>query len=106
LAPNGIPVSPQALEFDIPIMLIVAAACLPMFFTGHLISRWEGALFFGYSIAYTVAVFMMAANSSLLSEFRLLMFGFVIPLTAVTMLVGVWRAVGEWRVRRRGTTEK
>ena len=36
-----------------PVMLAVAGACLPIFFTGHLIARWEGWLFFGYYVAYT-----------------------------------------------------
>ncbi len=47
LAPEPIAVSPAALRFDIPIMIAVALACLPVFFTGRQIARWEGALFSG-----------------------------------------------------------
>ena len=41
VAPNGIAVAGQAAQFDIPVMVAVAVACLPVFFTGHLIARWR-----------------------------------------------------------------
>jgi len=44
LVPGGVEVAPAALRFDLPVMLAVAVACLPIFFTGHLIARWRGAL--------------------------------------------------------------
>jgi cation:H+ antiporter len=36
------------LSFDLPVMTAVAFACLPVFFTGREIARWEGAIFVGY----------------------------------------------------------
>ncbi|MEX2551358.1 MAG: hypothetical protein WD638_14145, partial [Nitriliruptoraceae bacterium] len=45
VAPSGIPVSEGALTFDIPVMITVAIAALPVFFTGHTIARWEAAVF-------------------------------------------------------------
>ncbi len=45
VAPNGIPVSEQAIRFDMPVMLVVAAVCLPAFMTGNRISRTEAILF-------------------------------------------------------------
>ena len=47
VSPAGVGVAPAALDFDIPVMVAVAVACLPIFFTGHVIARWEGWLFFG-----------------------------------------------------------
>jgi hypothetical protein len=41
VAAKGISISDVALRFDIPIMTAVAVACLPIFFTGNRISRWE-----------------------------------------------------------------
>jgi cation:H+ antiporter len=35
VAPSGIAVSHTALVFDIPVMVLVALACLPIFFTGY-----------------------------------------------------------------------
>ena len=39
IAPDGILVSQDALRSDIPIMIVVSFACLPIFFTGWKISR-------------------------------------------------------------------
>lgn len=54
LSPGGIPVSPDAIRFDIPIMCLVAAACLPIFFTGSRISRSEGIVFLIGFVAYNI----------------------------------------------------
>ncbi len=48
VAPSGLPLAPSVLTFDIWVMLAVAIACLPVFFTGREIARWEGAVFLGY----------------------------------------------------------
>ena len=49
---------PQAaLQFDIPIMVGVALACLPIFFTGGRITRWEGGFFVASYGAYLVLLF-------------------------------------------------
>ena len=45
---GGIEVRSAALALDFPFMIAVSIACLPIFFTGHKIARWEGALFLGY----------------------------------------------------------
>jgi cation:H+ antiporter len=37
-------VSAQALAVDLPVMVLVALACLPVVASGHRIDRWEGAL--------------------------------------------------------------
>ena len=58
LAPAGIEVSDLTLRFDIPIM--TAEACLPIFFTSNVISLWEGGLFLGYYLAYTINLILSA----------------------------------------------
>jgi cation:H+ antiporter len=50
---SPIPIAPQALRLDFPIMLATAVACWPIFASGRRIDRWEGALLFGGYIAYT-----------------------------------------------------
>jgi cation:H+ antiporter len=49
---GNVHVAPGALRIDLPVMTAVAVACLPIFFTGGRISRWEGALFAIFYIAY------------------------------------------------------
>jgi len=93
LAPNGINVAPSVLRFDIPIMIAVAVACLPIFFTGHLIARWEGLLFLGYYAAYIVYLLLHSSGHSALPAFSRLMLIYVIPLTVLTILIVLIRTV-------------
>ena len=80
-----IPVSTAALQFDIPVMLAVAIACLPIFYTGNRISRWEGMLFISYYIAYSAYLGLDAIGHDKLGMFSNMMLLFVIPLTVVTL---------------------
>ncbi|HEV2147128.1 MAG TPA: calcium/sodium antiporter [Longimicrobiaceae bacterium] len=99
VAPGGVDVAPAALRFDVPVMIAVAVACLPIFFSGHRISRWEGLLFFGYYVAYTAYLVLAATRSEVLPEFSGAMVFFVLPLTAVTLAVVGLREI---RSRRGG----
>jgi cation:H+ antiporter len=85
VAPGGIAVSPQVFWFDLPVMVAVALAALPIFFTGGVISRWEGGLLFGYYFAYTTYLIMLATKYAGLDAFHRAMIFFVIPLTAITL---------------------
>ncbi|UUO06360.1 calcium/sodium antiporter [Blastopirellula sp. J2-11] len=91
--PSGIPVSDEALRFDIPVMIAVAVACLPIFFTGYSIARWEGLLFVFYYFAYTGYLILDAFKSPLVYPYQVMMLGFVVPLTVITLLVTTWRAL-------------
>lgn len=93
-APGGVPVSAAALAFDIPVMIAVSIACLPIFFTGHLIARWEGALFFGLYLAYTTYLVLGAMHHDRLGQFSSAMLWVVLPLVGITLLVTALRA---WR---------
>jgi cation:H+ antiporter len=90
---QGLVVSPEALWLDIPVMIAVAVACLPVFFTGHLIARWEGAMFVGYYFAYTTYLILVASKSASAVPFAATILLFVMPLTAITLAIGVWRTV-------------
>ena len=93
VAPHGISVPAAALQFDIPVMIAVAVACLPVFFTGHLIARWEGALFVGYYLAYVLYLVLAATGNGGLPLFAAAMRWFVIPLTLLTLVVVTLRAL-------------
>ncbi|MBD3883797.1 hypothetical protein IFO70_18705 [Phormidium tenue FACHB-886] len=92
VAPNGLTVSPTLLQFDVPVMIAVAIACLPIFFTGNLIARWEGVLFAAYYAAYTLYLILASANRDGLPVYSLVMLGFALPLTAITLATVMWRA--------------
>jgi cation:H+ antiporter len=98
IAPNGVSVPAPALAFDIPVMIAVAIACLPIFFTGFRIARWEGALFLAYYAAYVLYLILDATQHDALPLFSAAMLLFVVPLTVLTLLVLVVR---ERRTHRR-----
>jgi cation:H+ antiporter len=87
-----LPVARAVLEFDMMVMTAVAVACLPIFFTGYVIARWEGLLFLAYYVAYTVYLVFDATDHALLPNLRNAMLFFVLPLTAVTLVVLSGRA--------------
>ena len=97
ISPVAVEVSPPALAFDVPVMIAVAVACLPIFFTGHCINRWEGALFLGYYVAYVVYLLLAARQDPALSAFATIMGVVVLPLTAIMLAVVAAREL------RRGT---
>ncbi len=89
-AAGGVEISPAAWRFDMPVMVAAAVACLPIFFTGYVIARWEGGLFVGYYLAYVTFIVLAAVQSPALRAFSNAMVGFVVPLTVLT--VGVLAA--------------
>lgn len=92
ISPAPIDVAPSVLWFDLPLMTAVAFACLPVFFTGGIISRWEGAVLFAYYIAYTMYLVLMVNRPEALPAFQTAMLYFVIPLTLATLVVSVMQA--------------
>ena len=97
VSPEKISVASSAIEFDFPVMLAVMVACLPIFFAGYRISRWEGALFLGYYFAYTAYLIMQSNGEAFANTFAHAMIGYVVPLTAITLFVIAARA---WRTQR------
>ena len=87
IAPEGIAVASSVLAFDMPVMIAVAFACLPIFFTGGIIDRKEGALLLGYYVAYTLYLILAASHHDALPEFSSVMMYFVVPLTVITLAI-------------------
>ena len=97
LAPNGIRVLPDAMNFDIPVMIGVAIICLPIFYTGNLISRWEGVLLFFYYLIYTAFLILRASNNKMLMVFDTIVLAFILPLTLLTLLVITFKSFRKHR---------
>ena len=94
VAPADLAVAPAMLAFDLPIMVAVAVACLPVFFTGARVNRGEGALFLMLYAAYTVYLVLHATHHDALYGYSVVMGGFVLPLLAATLIV---LAVRHWQ---------
>ena len=90
-------VSGGALGFDIPFMIAVAVACLPMFVNGFELKRWEGGIFVAYYVAYLVWLGLDASEHGLQSTFSIAMLSFVVPLTAITLIIVGIKGLAEYR---------
>lgn len=102
LSGGGIPVDASAIRFDIPVMVAVAVACLPIFFTGQRLDRWEGLVFFFYYCAYTAYIVLAGMRHASLEALSTAMLWFVMPLTLLTLAVVAAR---ELRSSRPSTPE-
>lgn len=92
-AADGLDVSQSMIRFDIPVMIAVALACLPIFFTNGVISRGEGTLFLGYYAAFTLYLILAATQHDSLPVFSSVMLWFVVPLTVVMLVIVVYQQV-------------
>ena len=99
LPPAGVEVEAAAVNFDLPVMVAVTFACLPMFFTGGRISRGEGAVLLGYFAAYLAYVLLKATHHDALRPFSLAMLLFVVPLTLIGLVGSVVVTVRHRRKR-------
>ncbi|OIP69573.1 MAG: sodium:calcium antiporter [Oscillatoriales cyanobacterium CG2_30_40_61] len=99
VSPEGINVSPAALNFDIPVMIAVAVSCFPIFYTGKSIDRWEGVLFLAYYCAYATYLILDSSKHSQLPLFNLVMISFVIPITIFTLIITTVRSYQAKRKR-------
>lgn len=85
VTPGGLTVNPLIISFDMPIMIAVALACLPIFFTGFNIARWEGFLFLASYVAYTLFLILLATANPALETFTNAML-LVLPIIAATLI--------------------
>ncbi|HEX9699696.1 MAG TPA: calcium/sodium antiporter [Acidobacteriota bacterium] len=89
---DGIAIAPVALSFDIPIMIAVAIACIPVFFSGHAIDRWQGALFVALFAAYMTYLVLDGIGHATVRGFTTIMTMVILPLVALTLALVLYRA--------------
>jgi len=91
VAPAALTMPESLLRFDLPAMVAVAIACLPVFFSGRRIARWEGLMFLGYYVAYVAYLILAASDHDALTTYATVMTWVVIPLTVATLVAVLWR---------------
>ena len=100
IAPHGVGVPPDALALDLPVMVLVALVCLPVFFTGNIISRWEGALLLAYYLGYVVYLVLRATNPSAQSLFEALLLWGMLPGTGLLLALSLWQHFRQLRTQK------
>ncbi|MFL1805159.1 calcium/sodium antiporter [Plesiomonas shigelloides] len=86
LSSNGLAGNEQLVQQDFPVMLAVALLCVPLFFTGAILSRIEGALFFILYLAYTLFLIGGALHAPWLASVQGIIVYALIPLTVVVVI--------------------
>ncbi len=97
VSPSGVPVSAQAVDFDIPVMVAVCVICLPIFISGSVIRRYEGALFLNYLVLYTLFLIVAATHPEDRAWFGRALIYAVVPLTGLTIGISIFHSVRERR---------
>ena len=92
VAPMPLSVSPNALAFDLPVMLGVAVLCLPVFYAGYRITRLEGVLFLGLYLVYGLHVVSFTTGMPLATKLEHLMLFYILPTLLVFVLFTTLRA--------------
>lgn len=87
ISPNALEVPDGALSLDLPVMIAVAIACLPMFANGYALLRWEGALFLAFYAAYLGWLVIDAADHPIKNGYAVAIVGFMLPLSVITLIV-------------------
>jgi cation:H+ antiporter len=75
------------------ILLIIAIASLPIYFTGNTIARWEGFVFLLYYIAYTLYLVLNASGSTDLATLTTAILYGLAPITALALVLTMVREV-------------
>jgi cation:H+ antiporter len=93
VAPDGLTVIQSMVGYDLPVMIAVAVACLPVFARGFVIPRWEGVLFLLYYAAYTAYLVLDATKHEATEGYAKAMLHFVLPITGVTLAILAFRVL-------------
>ncbi|MDO7928468.1 calcium/sodium antiporter [Pseudomonas sp. KFB-139] len=94
ISPVPLTISPNALVFDLPIMLGVAVLCLPLFYAGYRITRLEGLLLLALYLTYGLHIVSFSTGMLLAERLEHLMIQFILPLLGTAVAFGIVKA---WR---------
>jgi cation:H+ antiporter len=90
LSPGGVDIALSARVLDIPLMLVAGVVCLPIFFTGYRITRWEGVVLVAWYCAYAIFLVLDPIDYGALDRINWIVLAFIAPLTLITLIV-VWQ---------------
>jgi cation:H+ antiporter len=94
LSPSSLPIPDSALQLDIPVMIAVSIACLPIFAYNFSLQRWEGVVFLAFYAMYLTWLALDASDSSFADPYSIAVGWFIVPLGVLTTAVISWRT---WR---------
>ena len=93
---RGLGVDPVMLVRDFPIMVATTLACLPIFWTGGVITRLEGWILIALYVVYVIEQILSSTASSVSDEFRLIALVAILPALLIFL---VWTVL-RWKQKR------
>ncbi|WP_213879179.1 calcium/sodium antiporter [Pseudomonas sp. dw_358] len=97
VAPEPLTISPNALTFDLPVMVAVAALCLPLFHSNYRLTRAEGLALIGLYLTYGAHVLAFSTGLALATRLEHWMLFYGLPVLAMTWVIARLRS---WRRRQ------
>jgi cation:H+ antiporter len=94
IASAPLSISPNALDFDLPVMLGVAVLCLPLFYSGYRITRLEGLLLLVLYAVYGLHIVSFTTGMPLADRLERLIIHYALPVLGMAVLLSTVRA---WR---------
>ena len=96
--PGAIPVQPVLIQFDILVLIAASLLCIPVFYTGFRIARWEGGLFLFFYFSYLFYLYLSNTGHAWLDEFTYIMIYFIFPVVGLALIIVT---ALEWKKRFR-----
>lgn len=81
------PIPPEALNFDIPIMILTSIICLPICLSDQKVSRIEGLLLLLYFVSYISFIILNSSGHDAIEPFGKIVGLFFIPITMITLFI-------------------
>lgn len=94
ISPEPLSISPNALVFDLPVMVAAAALTLPLFYSGYRVTRIEGLLLLALYVVYGLHIVSFTTGMPLADRLENLMIHYVLPVLAIGVAYSTFRA---WR---------
>lgn len=82
---SPVPVVGTAIRIDLLVMVGVAVLCLPVFFTGHRVSRWEGGVFVAAYVGYTTYLILRDSGTAVAADLGTALLVFGLPPIVLTL---------------------
>ncbi len=94
ISPEPLSISPNALDFDFPVMLTAAVLTLPLFYSGYRLTRVEGLLMLVLYVIYGLHIVSFTTGMPLADRLERLMIHYALPVLALGIAFNTVRA---WR---------
>ena len=102
VTPQGLQVTQEALRFDIPLLVAVSFACLPLMANGLRVSRLDGAVLLGYYVLYVGYLYLHPQHHRHIEPFSdLLLYGLIL-LASLMLIAGLMKRISLVPIRTPG----